>query len=394
MECMMAYGGNNILDLTLSKVYQKYPAQFRGSGTASGFNYSFEVTKAPTATLVAGVATHNIVISLANTKITVTAASGAGPGINQVLPFKAKAKLRIVGGVLSITGLTVFIDNPTGIDALIVAVINAQVVPKLQQTLNGITLPQLDKLFGSSLSPQVRTGQVISGPALEIGARFANVTNLGTADAPPQANITSLNNGTATNALVIGMVSDDAVNKLIKPLIPPLSDTFNKSGSIPGFGAGIKGTIRATTPVLTIVNGVGKAKTTVSVSLQAGIKVPIFGWTWKSIPVPDVEVVVNNALSTSGNKATLTLTGISSLHVELDWPGFLSPVESLVEGMLDAVVNLFKGKINNAVAGKKFDLFTLPSTIPGTSLGATLSFETNGLSYSKGSVKALVRVKT
>jgi hypothetical protein len=387
---MMAYGGNNLMNTVMNKVYSTQRSKFKGSGTSSGIAYSFDINQLPVVQLVSGNINHNLSIDM---RVAITARNSSGLNFSNVIPMKATGKLVVTNGVLSITQIKVSTHSPIPIDQLVVGVINSQIIPKITALLMGIPVPQLTNLFGSGLSAQLITGKVIPGPALEAAARITGKPGISAANAPTAANIASLNNGSATMALAIGMVSGAAVNELIKALIPPLSHAFNKSASKVGFGAGIKGTIKATTPVLSINNGSGKASTTISFSgLKGGIKVPIKGWTWVPLPAPNTNVVVTHTLSAIGNKGVITLTGVDSIKVSFSWPTVLKPVEALLKGLLNGILSLFKGLISNAVKGRKFDIFQLPNTIPGTNLGATLKFETGGLGYFLSSVRALIRV--
>jgi hypothetical protein len=392
MEPMMAYSGNNLLTMVVHRVYATQRNSFKGSGTSSGFAYSFDVTEAPGAALIPNSAARNVELALSKVMITVT---GGGLNFNANVPMLATATLAVSQGIISLTNLKVTTTSANPIDRAIVAIINTQIIPQISAVLAGIPVPQLTNLFGSGLSASLRTARVIAGPALELGAGITGRSGIGAADAPAAATLASLNNGSATNALAAALVSSGAVNVLIKALIPPLSESFDNRGSKAGFGAGIKGTIKATTPVLAISGGSGEATTTISFSgLKGGIRIPVKGWTWVSLPSPSPKVVVTNTLSVSGRSGILTLTGVSSITVSLNWPSVLKPVGDVLKTLLNGILSLFRGKISNAVKGKKFTLFTLPTTIPGTNLAASLSFAQGGLGYMKGSVQALVRMTT
>lgn len=392
MQSMMAYGGNNLMNMVVRKVYASQRNRFKGSGRSGGFAYTFDVTETPVAKLVPNNTTHNFEIDMKKVAITV---KGGIINFNKTLPMKATGKFAISQSKLSLTQLKITTSSTSAIDQVVVGIIDSQVIPKISSALAGIPIPQLTNVFGNGLSARLQSGNVRSGPALAVGARITGKTGVAAADAPAAARIASLNNGTATNARMIAVVSGGAVNVLIKAAVASLAHKFDERGSRAGFGAGIKGTIRATTPVLDIKNGSGKVNTTVSFSgLKGGVRVPIKGWTWVSLPAPKTNVVITNTLSASGRTGIMTLTGVQSLRVSLRWPKVLRPVEAVVKRLLNGILSLFRGKISNAVKGKKFELFALPSSIPGTSLGASLSFASGGLAYIKKSVQALVQIKT
>lgn len=392
MECMKAYGGNNVINMVLKKYHTAKPNDFKGSGTTSGYKYSYNVLNKPIATLKPA-SVSNIEIRMGRVHIALIPVSGQGPSLDKDLAMKASGKIGISSGILSVISIKAEIENPNLIEAILQGVINSQVIPKIQDTLKKVPLPQLQNLFGTGLSAQVRTGSVITGPAFEIGARIAGKAGIAAADKPASSDLTTLNNGSDNNASIIGVVSAGAVNYLIGKLIPPLSKNFNERGSKIGFGAGVKGTIKASTPVLKISAGNCTAYTTVSITLKAGIKVPIKGWTWVKIPVPNVKTGITNTLNTQGNKGVVTLTGVNSIKVSFSWPSVLKPVESIVKSLLNGVLSLFKGTISKAVKGKKFEIFQLPTKIPGTNLSTSVSFLSNGLSYYKSSIKAIVRLQ-
>lgn len=392
MECMKAYGGNNVINMVLKKYHAAKPNEFKGSGTASGYKYSYNVVNKPVANLKPG-STTNVDVQMNKVHIVLTSVSGQGPSLDKNLSMKASGKVGISSGIFSVISIKVEIENPNLIEAVLQGVINSQVVPKIQDTLKRVPLPQLQNIFGPGLSAQVQSGSVITGPAFEVGARITGKTGLSAADKPASSDLTLLNNGSDNNATLIGVVSAGAVNYLIERLIPPMSKSFNESGSKVGFGAGIKGTIKASTPVLKISAGNCTAYTTVSITLKAGIKVPIKGWTWVSIPVPNVKTGITNTLTAQGNKGVVTLTGVDSIKVSFSWPSVLKPVESIVKSLLNGVLSLFKGTISNAVKGRKFEIFQLPTKIPGTNLSTSVSFRSSGLSYYKSSIKAMVRLQ-
>jgi hypothetical protein len=394
MECMMAYAGNDLMNMVVRRVYAEHRDRFKGNGTISNpfsIDYSYDVTQAPVAKLVTNIATHNLEIGL---KVTIIAQGGA-INFNETLDMKATGKFVISQGLLSLSGINITTTSTNVPAVLVTAVLNTQVMPKISGALANIPVPQLTNLFGTSLSASLRSGLVINGPALEVGARITGKTRIAAADAPSPANITSLNNSAATDAMVIGMVSSSATNVLLKAILPPLSYAFDERASKAGFGAGIKGTIKATTPTLTVNGGNGKITTTVSFSgFKAGIDTPVSQWKWVSLSIPKATVVIKHTLKATDHMGVITLTEVESIKTALSWPSILKPVENLVEKLLDGILSLFRGRISNAVKNKSFRLFELPSTIPGTNLAAQLSFNaSNGLGYYKSSVQALVRVQ-
>jgi hypothetical protein len=399
---MTGYAGNDILNMALRLVYQREPQRFRGSGSvaAQGLQYTYQVTAAPTAVLgpgASGAPAHNLQFRMSAVRVVVTRTSDGRTLYDVTYPMTAYVMLGLSGGRVSISSLSITVSG--GGDAVLQQVINSFVVPSLRTSLNSIALPQAANIFGTGLSASVQAANVVPAGggqhALRVGAAFAGRTGIGAADAPGPADLARLNGGSATNAAMLGLVSAGAVNALVSTAVGPITDTFDKRASKLGFGAGIKGTIRASTPVIAISRGLGSAKTKVSISLEAGIRVPLKGWTWVKVPVPDANVVVDMRLMTPNTRTgAVELTGVQSIKVNINWPSVLRPVGDLLEGLINGVLTLFRGKISAAVRGKRFNLFELPTTIPGTGIPATLSFAAGGLSFFGGSVRGLITVRT
>jgi hypothetical protein len=104
-------------------------------------------------------------------------------------------------------------------------------------------------------------------------------------------------------------------------------------------------------------------------------------------------VTIKVALKTSSTEASVEITGIDSIHVNIgNWPSILKPIESAIESLLDAIVSIFQGAISSAVSGISINLFSLPSTIPGTDIPAKLTFPSGGLSFNGSNVDATINV--
>jgi hypothetical protein len=297
MESMMAYGGNNLLNLVLNKFYASQRSRFKGSGTESGVSYTFDVTEAPEASLSPGTNNNLKVV----TKVAVTALRGS-LNFSKIVVVTTTGKIELSRGKLSLTQIRSNTTSPGNIDKAVVGIINNKVIPKIRTAVSLVPVPQLINVFGTKLSVRPVSGKVINGPAIEMGARIAGKSRTGNADKPTNANISALNSGSANNALMIATLSEGTVNVLVKE-IPPQSHAFDERKSKFKLGAGIKGTIRSTTPVLEIKNGRGHAKTTIYFSsLSAGIKLPFKRWGWLTLPKPKVDVNIVHSLSVSGNR--------------------------------------------------------------------------------------------
>lgn len=386
---MMAYGGNNLINLAINKFYNLQRHRFKGSGKLSGVSYTFEVKEAPEASLSPGTS-HNLKV---DTKVDVSAERG-GLNFNKNILVSTTGKIELSRGKLSLTQLRANTGSVGSVDKAVIGIINNKVIPKIRSGISLVPIPQLTSVFGTKLSVRPVTGKVINGPAVEMGARVSGKSRMGNADKPTGANINALNRGTDSNALMLATLSEEVVNMLVKS-IPQQSHEFDERKSKFKLGAGIKGTIRATTPDLEIKNGRGNAKTTIYFSsLRAGIKIPFRKWAWVNLPKPKVNVTIIHLLSVRGNRGIIILRSLSKISIPFSWPKVLRPAEKLLKVMINSVIRLFGGLINRNVSGKRFELFRLPSTVPGTRLRASLSFDNSGLEYYKSSVQAIIRIRT
>ena len=324
MGPLMAFGGTNILDMALREGQARFPNLFRGGGNGpKPSSYTFAVNDVPTAQLMSATGrTPNVSIDLG--QVAVTVRMGTTTVFNRTIAMTARGRFGIANGVLSITSVAITIGATGVLTPVIQQIINNQVVPAVQRMVSAIPIPQLQDIFGDGLSAEVRSGSVTTGasPSLQVDARITGRTGDANADMLPAADRAALRSGSATDARVGGMVSSAAANVLIARLTPTLSYPFDRTVNN---AAGIRGTVSATTPRLRIVNGVATATTTISVSLRAGINVPVFGWRFVGIPVPTVTVGVTNRLRADGRNGLVVLTNVASISVNISLPGLLSP---------------------------------------------------------------------
>lgn len=127
MEPLMAYAGNNLMNMVAGKVYVTQRNKFRVSGTSSGVSYTFDVTDAPVAKLVVNVASHNLEFDLKKVAIS---AKGSLIDSQKTLQMKATGRLPIAQDKLSLTGLKVTTTSSGAVDQVVAGIINAQVLPE------------------------------------------------------------------------------------------------------------------------------------------------------------------------------------------------------------------------------------------------------------------------
>ncbi len=382
----MAYGGDALLNLVVSRFYTAKRGTFAGNGTESGQTYTYDVLTAPGLRLIGPPSAHNLELDL-RVRITVNGFIT----YDGTIPMLVKGKISLNNGVLALTVVSIT-TVATGLDKAVVTLINKDVKPKLNTALAAIPIPNLADVFGSGLAVRLITGRVLSGPALALGGRITGVTGLAGADAPAPATLTALD---TPPALLAALISEAAANALIRATTPPLSLKFDKKGTKLGFGAGIKGTIRASVPVLDIHQGRGSITTTISFTgLKGGIKTPIpfTKGGWVALPSPTVKVTIAHSLTATSNAGFIVLNKVAKITLSLNFPAILKPVEGLVEQLLSEVLTDFGQVIDNVLNGRRFQLFKLPTTVPGTLINANLAFTPNGLGYFLSSIQALIRV--
>jgi hypothetical protein len=391
MDAMTAYGGDDLMNVAMAIAYATRRDAFEGSGASGGVAYAFDVADVPVVRLVPGEPGRNVAIDLKRVRIEVR---GGVINVARTLALQATGTLALREGELSLTGLRVATSAKGVLDRVAVGLIDSRIVPRIAAALAAVPIPQLTHVFGHELAAALERVEVIDGPALRAGASIVGRPDVAAADPPSPADVDALNGEGGGGALLIAMVSGGALNVLMQALVPPIAHAFDRRGGASRFGAGIRGVIRATTPVLDVREGRGTATTTVSFDgLQGGIRLPVKGWTWVRLPSPATEVAIAHTLSATGDRGLITLTSVERIGVSLSWPRVLAPVETIVRGLLNGTLSRFRGQIDEAVSGRAFALFELPATVPGTGMAADVSFASDGLSYHEGSVRALVRVR-
>jgi len=395
MECMKVYGGNSLLNLFLNKLYQARPGDFSSNGTAGGFNFSYNTLNAPTGKFVFSASPKpNLTIKLSSVDIRIARIGGAGPSLQVKYIINATGKLTISNGILSISSLNVAIENPGVIDALILPILNGNVLPAIQNSLQHILLPQIQNIFGTGLNASLYSGKVISGPALLVGARVSG-QNISDADNVSTIDLASLNTNNVNKGKLIGLVSGAAINVLIRSRLTSIpSQSFDKRQNLIVGEIGIKGSVNASVPEFSISNSSGSAKTTISFNgVKVGGKLGFLPWLWFNIALPSFKVVVRHQLKVNNDKGIISLTGVDSLKVVFNnFPSELNGVKRDIENLFNNVVlPVFKSNISNAIAGISFEVFDLPTRIPGTSLVSEIKY--NGLGYYRSSVKAEIELK-
>ncbi len=387
MRPLMAYAGDDLLDMTFRLAFAEHPELFTGRGRTADYRYTFTLTEPPTVQLRVPTRARpeNMTIAVPNVDVVITT---GGTAVPLSCSATATGTLLVRAGVLVVDGLQVTM-NAGILSALAQQAMDQGVLPGVRAALRSVPIPQLNDAFGDGLDARVREGEVVAGPVLRIGARMGT-RGMPDADDLPMADRPALVDDGAPSARMAAMVCAAAVNALLDEHTPRLRHTERR---ILANAAGVRASFSATTPTLRIVNGAGTATTRISTTLSAGINIPFFGWRWGSVAVPDVVVAVAHTLVAAGSNADVRLGQVSAINVVLDLPGWLGPVAGAIRGAVNGIANAFRGVINTIINGRRITVYQLPDVLPGTHLPARLTFVAGGLRYVGGSLRTIIRVR-
>lgn len=387
MTPIMVFGGNELLNLTLQEIYTNERNRFKASGQRGRVHYSFDVTNLPTGRFITNLNTHNFEVDF-----TVLLETQGTFVSSQNLAMRATGTIKINNGFLSITQLSVINLHIAPVNALLIPIIDNDVLPPLRNTLRNMPIPQLNNFIGSGFSLNLSSSTVIAPPALEVDCQIVGNASIANATFPSAANLQSLNSGGNPNqANVIAVASDEAINILFKSKFPTKTYDFSRQETGWGFGAGIKMKIRTTSPIININNGIGAIHMTLRIrNIKAGAKG--FGkWVWVNLADLDVNVEITNRLIIEEDQAKIKLTGFSRIKVRFRFGGVLKAVEGILEDLVNVVINEFRDLLSDEIRNKKISIFRLPANVLGANLNANASI--NSLDYSNNSVQAIFDVR-
>jgi hypothetical protein len=404
-----AYAADPLINLFFARFFQSNAQAFMGSGYDAGMHFNYQVRTAPTMQLTAitpatqtpntdGPPPNNMQITFERVWMQVTKQGSSTALINANVRVVGYGVLAINSGKLSIENLALIVQGHSFGDKLLTRIVQDHILPSLRSQVQGVTLPQLQGLFAQGINGQVQSADVGnysgSGQELRIGISVPSMGGLNPAPPPSTADLTQLHTGDGTTVTALALISGDVANRLVATLAGAISLPFDKESSSAGWGYGAKGAIHASTPYLQIGDGTAQSYVRVTIDLQVGIE-GFWHWTWASISVPAVNVLVDMELQSSGQRADLHLTGVEQIRVDLgNWPSVFDPVKHDIENLIDGILADFRGMISNAVRQVSVPLFSLPNAIPGTGVTAHLSFAGGGFSFYRGAVRALINIAT
>ena len=292
-------------------------------------------------------------------------------------------------GKLVLTSLASKVTGGSGgDDPLVKKIMDGFVLPSLAARVQGMELPQFQGIFGTGLNARIANVTIDK----QVFNLFATIA-AGAAETPVKIDAAAAPvkiDAVADPANINAYVAGNAINILGQQIIGPQQYNFDQDAGGSFGAAGIRGRINMSRPSISINGSAATAGAGISISAEGGIKL-FWTWSWVPLPIPNTKVAIDIALRSNSTDAYIEITGVQSIHVDLgNWPGILSPVKSVIEGLLNAIVGAFRGQISNAVSGTKIKLFDLPATIPGMNVPARLSFTT--LQFANSGVTASINV--
>jgi hypothetical protein len=291
-----------------------------------------------------------------------------------------------VSATLALNGQSLVLSNvtATGDDILntkAAKLFTEKVVPQVQQMLSKVTLPDLTKVLGVSatvVGMQVAGGQVVVTGQVGDGSGSVNVPTI----LPAFPAVTATLCGDAINAL--------AQTKAFSKIFPLTASTGAHSDNWwAGYDA--SASAWAGNPHVS-VNG-GQASGTIDVSFSAKGGIEALGqWVEPSINVSPSVPPMNLRLVTdgSGKNVNVQFSLDGTVIPNYDIPDALKSVASPIVNTINSIGSAITGKINDALSSVDINAFTLPATVPGTSIPADLTFDAVG--FSGNSAVGVVRV--
>ena len=379
-ENLLLYVNQSLLNLAIQPYFNANQASFGGNTTVLGTAVAYAAGAAPTFVLTAA-ASNNVTATFDPVTITLSGQPGAAVTVT------VTGTLAVANGVLSITALSAGVSGGGNwLDNKIAAQVNTIIGDQYAGELAKYPIPVFGNLLGTGISVQLQNASVSNGAA----SVSASVTYQGQGPAGPAPISIPV---PATPAVAALSMNQQAVQTALEseggqfPLNQPVNSISEHSVGILGhFGYGVQGNVEVSFPNISLSGSNALASVVLGFNLQGGIEA--FGaWTWVGLPIPPCGVqVALQLLQTNAQTAAVMVVAVISINwPSIDFPSVLSGVGDDIMGLIEGAVG---GQVTAALAGKTFTLFTLPSTIPGTSVPVVLSF--NALGFASSAVLAVV----
>jgi hypothetical protein len=282
--------------------------------------------------------------------------------LQKTVPINVRVSgtLALQGQTLGLTGLTATGEGGT-LDARAAEMFNALVVPTISRAVASIPMPDLTKVIGVPV--QVEDVEVVNRQ-VAVSARVAGGSG--------QLAITPT---PFEDPAVTAAISGDAINALARAQFQPVVAPVGGPHTTAGFGYDAEAEAGADNPRVQIAGGQAEGTIDVWASAKAGVEVA-GTWIRPSVNVSSRVPPLGLRLATDSSRANLNVKVYlnGTVHFDFGLPSELQKYADDILSVLGTLDDAITAKINDALSPISIRAFTLPSTVPGTNLSASLSF--------------------
>jgi hypothetical protein len=386
MPAVRVLMGQAAVDLAIGLAYESARDRFRLAGRAYGIDYVVDVAAPPVVRLRSDAGDHDLVVEMGS--LLVRARRGH-LRLGRTLALVARGRLRIAEGEVSAAGWRVASSAAGRVEHAVVGVFATRIGARLAAAVDGVRIPDLARATRAAPRLRLVSGEVVPGPAFAAAFELGGTDGAEPADHPSAADVAAVSEEGREGALVVALVSGGALTALLRNVAPPVTLAFERAWR----GAGLRGTIIATAPVLEVSDGTARAATTVTFAgLEGGLRMPIKGWSWLRLPDVRSRVVVTHGLEIVGETVALTLTGVEAITPVLTLPRALAPVAPLLRRLLDAALEAFRRRLTAAYQGRSVEVLSLREVAADLPIPLDVRVDPGGLGYHGRSLRVRVRI--
>jgi hypothetical protein len=259
-------------------------------------------------------------------------------------------------------------------------------IPHLQAWVAKLPFPQFHNLFGTTLNAVLVDvdvcevqGQYMLCAAVEFEGHEAVSTAVAALSTPPFAR-------TSSGTLML-LVSEKAMSLVIHSLLVGHEVELRRKQREAKMRLGIQSRVRAEAARFEIRGSFAR----VSVRLRfkktrGGVKLG-GSWKWIRVKLKSARAGVDIALVTEERGVHLVFKGIRKLDVKVKGRT-LGISADMLEKVIAGGIDEFLPVLNRWFRGKRFELFQLPDTIPGTQIPMPFIFAPDGLRLGSGVILA------
>lgn len=368
-----------LMNAFIGKYYETNKSSFTGSQVESdlGIEFDYSVNGTPVLSL-----TQNIQLEESIGSTTPSFSISMNPVLVNLYSYqdgkkgdliKSSSFLMVFSGVFALSGNKINVVHLTAKvtgdedERMMNYVVNRKVVPELEQKLSGIDFPEGFDVLGSSVNIKPL------GITKNENLLWLDISING------GGGTTSISLGNQSPQLAVGL-NNDAIQRILDSFgMFPMNKSYHSSDSAFGFGYSADFSAYINKPVISLNGNSAVAHVSISPHLDLTVKNWIKNFHLHP-GLPQVNAGVNIHLSAEGNNAVLRLN-LASLEFNFhsSWPWPFSKFEEAIMGWISsAVKGQVASAIESALSGVNPTLFTLPGSIPGTGIPASLSFASLG----------------